>query len=203
MPARRPSRRTKAAYRPADGLVKGPEIGFQLRGLLRPRRRAHAAPHPIPLPLGGLHSGAGALKCAWLFFPRCRRAQRHRRLFRSPDGISPSPGGPGGFLQRRASPSTRRASTSRSTRWATTPYHDFVYETALRHPGVVVMHESNLHHLIADITIRRGDWDAYVSECEYNGGPAARAFAECGASKWGRTTKGFPCCAACWKTRAA
>ena len=40
--------------------------------------------------------------------------------------------------------------------------HDFVYETALRHPGVVVMHESNLHHLIADLTIRRGDWDAYM-----------------------------------------
>ena len=57
-------------------------------------------------------------------------------------------------------------------------YHDFVYETALRHPGVVVMHESNLHHLIADLTIRRDDWDAYVSECEYNGGAAAREFAE-------------------------
>ena len=57
-------------------------------------------------------------------------------------------------------------------------YHGFVYETALRHPGVVVMHESNLHHLIADLTIRRDDWDAYVSECEYNGGAAAREFAE-------------------------
>ena len=57
-------------------------------------------------------------------------------------------------------------------------YHGFVYEAALRHPGVVVMHESNLHHLIADLTIRRGDWDAYLRECEYNGGPAARAFAE-------------------------
>src|SRR4051812_15223488 len=55
-------------------------------------------------------------------------------------------------------------------------YHDFVYETALRHPGVVVMHESNLHHLITDLTIKRGDWDAYVRECEYDGGPAARAF---------------------------
>src|SRR5215471_10324037 len=52
-------------------------------------------------------------------------------------------------------------------------HHDFVYETALRHPGVVVMHESNLHHLMADITIRRGDWDAYLSEAEYNGGEAA------------------------------
>ncbi len=57
-------------------------------------------------------------------------------------------------------------------------HHGFVYEAALRHPGIVVMHESNLHHLITDLTIRRDDWDAYVSECEYNGGQAARAFAE-------------------------
>src|SRR3954463_3389485 len=57
-------------------------------------------------------------------------------------------------------------------------HHGFVYETALRDPGVVVMHESNLHHLIADLTIRRGDWEAYVRECEYDAGPAARAFAE-------------------------
>ena len=51
--------------------------------------------------------------------------------------------------------------------------HDFVYEAALRHPGVVVMHESNLHHLIAHLTIVRGDWDAYVAEAEYNGGARA------------------------------
>ena len=57
-------------------------------------------------------------------------------------------------------------------------YHDFVYETALRHPGIVVMHESNLHHLIADLTIRRDNWDAYVGECAYNGGEPARAYAE-------------------------
>jgi glycosyltransferase involved in cell wall biosynthesis/SAM-dependent methyltransferase len=57
-------------------------------------------------------------------------------------------------------------------------HHGFVYEAALRHPGVVVMHESNLHHLMADLTIKRGDWDAYVRECEYEGGEGARAFAE-------------------------
>src|SRR5437763_10342425 len=57
-------------------------------------------------------------------------------------------------------------------------HHGFVYEAALRHPGVVVMHESNLHHLIADLTIRRGDWDGYVRECEYEGGPEAGRFAE-------------------------
>jgi glycosyltransferase involved in cell wall biosynthesis/SAM-dependent methyltransferase len=56
--------------------------------------------------------------------------------------------------------------------------HGFVYESALRHAGVVVMHESNLHHLMTEITIRRGDWDAYVRECEYAGGRVAREFAE-------------------------
>ncbi len=57
------------------------------------------------------------------------------------------------------------------------PHHGFVYEAALRHPGVVVMHESNLHHLVADLTIRRDDWDAYLRECEYDGGPEALAYA--------------------------
>jgi glycosyltransferase involved in cell wall biosynthesis/SAM-dependent methyltransferase len=55
--------------------------------------------------------------------------------------------------------------------------HEFVYEAAMRHPGVVVMHEANLHHLIADLTIRKGDWDRYVRECEHDGGAAAVAFA--------------------------
>jgi glycosyltransferase involved in cell wall biosynthesis/SAM-dependent methyltransferase len=57
-------------------------------------------------------------------------------------------------------------------------YHVFTYEMALRHPGIVVMHESNLHHLLTELTIRRDDWDAYVREAEHDGGPAARAFAE-------------------------
>lgn len=48
-------------------------------------------------------------------------------------------------------------------------YHDFCYETALEHPGVVVVHEANLHHLIADITIKRGDWDAYIRAIEQEG----------------------------------
>jgi len=57
------------------------------------------------------------------------------------------------------------------------PHHGFVYEAALRHPGVVVMHESNLHHLMAALTIQRNDWDAYLRACEYEGGPEALAYA--------------------------
>jgi glycosyltransferase involved in cell wall biosynthesis/SAM-dependent methyltransferase len=58
------------------------------------------------------------------------------------------------------------------------PHHDFCYQAALRYPGVPVIHEANLHHLIADITIRRGDWDAYLQEVEFDGGPEALAYAQ-------------------------
>jgi len=53
------------------------------------------------------------------------------------------------------------------------PHHGFVYEMALAHPGVVVLHEPNLHHLVAELTINRGDWDAYLREAEYDGGKEA------------------------------
>lgn len=52
-------------------------------------------------------------------------------------------------------------------------HHEFAYRMALRHPGIVVLHEANLHHLVAEITIRQGDWDAYLREVEYDGGAAA------------------------------
>ncbi len=58
------------------------------------------------------------------------------------------------------------------------PHHEFVYEMAMEYPGTVVMHESNLHHLIAGLTIKRNDWDTYVRECEHDGGAGALAFAE-------------------------
>jgi glycosyltransferase involved in cell wall biosynthesis/SAM-dependent methyltransferase len=57
-------------------------------------------------------------------------------------------------------------------------YHAFAYEQALKTPGVVVLHEGNLHHLIAEMTIRRNDWDAYIREVEHDGGPAALAYAQ-------------------------
>jgi glycosyltransferase involved in cell wall biosynthesis/SAM-dependent methyltransferase len=57
-------------------------------------------------------------------------------------------------------------------------YHDFCYEAAMDHPGVVVVHEANLHHLIADITIKRGDWDAYMQAVQQEGSPADMAYAD-------------------------
>lgn len=56
-------------------------------------------------------------------------------------------------------------------------YHEFCYEEALRNPGVVVLHEANLHHLIAEMTIKRGNWDEYLREVEFDGGAAALKYA--------------------------
>ncbi len=57
------------------------------------------------------------------------------------------------------------------------PFHTFAYKMAMEVPGTVVMHEANLHHLIADLTIRAGDWDAYLREVEINGGAEALKYA--------------------------
>jgi glycosyltransferase involved in cell wall biosynthesis/SAM-dependent methyltransferase len=57
-------------------------------------------------------------------------------------------------------------------------HHDFCYEMAVYYPGVVVVHEANLHHLIADLTIKRGDWDAYLRAVEHEGGAEALAYAQ-------------------------
>ena len=131
----------------------------------------------IPLPVGTCRSNWSAEMRVAFLFSAAARAQRDRRLFRSLiESLRPLvdlevfSGAAQAFDPSQFDIAVYQVGNN--------AHHDFVYETALRHPGVVVMHESNLHHLIADLTIRRGDWDAYVRECEYNGGAAARAFAE-------------------------
>lgn len=57
-------------------------------------------------------------------------------------------------------------------------YHSDIYEAALDFPGVIVLHEANLHHLHAERTIKRGNWDAYIEGVAHDGGPEALAFAE-------------------------
>ena len=73
-------------------------------------------------------------------------------------------------------------------------WHEFCYEAALARPGVVVLHEANLHHLIADLTIKRNDWDGYLREVSYSGGQAALAFArdEVRALRQGPDYEGVP-----------
>ena len=83
------------------------------------------------------------------------------------------------------------------------PHHTFVYDAALKYPGVVVMHEANLHHLIADATIRRGDWDAYLKEVESTRAPIPWSMPRrtCALSNADRSTRSR-CCGRSWTRHA-
>ena len=101
-----------------------------------------------------------------VFFAAAAHQERHRRLFRRAARILCSASAkvdtftekPGHFDASRYDIAVYQLGNN--------PHHNFAYEIALEHPGVVVLHEANLHHLIADLTIRRGDWDAYLREVE-------------------------------------
>ena len=57
------------------------------------------------------------------------------------------------------------------------PSHEFVLEEAMRRPGIAVLHDVVLHHLIVEMTLARGDADAYVAALEENHGEAGAAWA--------------------------
>ncbi|HEY7214543.1 MAG TPA: glycosyltransferase family 4 protein [Thermoanaerobaculia bacterium] len=56
-------------------------------------------------------------------------------------------------------------------------YHAGVYRASLEHPGVVVLHELVLHHLVRDLTLFAGDPEAYVREMRYAYGRSGEAAA--------------------------
>ncbi len=47
------------------------------------------------------------------------------------------------------------------------PFHAGIYELALRHPGVVVLHEASVHYLVRSLTLSRGDDKGYLREVMY------------------------------------
>lgn len=44
------------------------------------------------------------------------------------------------------------------------PAHGFVYRAALERPGVVLLHEWSLHHLVLSLTVEQGDTAAYLRQ---------------------------------------
>lgn len=52
-----------------------------------------------------------------------------------------------------------------------------VYRAALRRPGVVLLHDPVLHHLVEALTLGRGDWVGYEAVMAENYGPAGRRLA--------------------------
>src|SRR5260370_3682041 len=57
------------------------------------------------------------------------------------------------------------------------PHHEFVYAEAMEHPGVAVLHDLVLHHLIVEMTLARGDADAYAAALAASHGGAGEAWA--------------------------
>lgn len=57
------------------------------------------------------------------------------------------------------------------------PHHEWIYAEAMREPGVIVLHDLVLHHLIVEMTLARGDAHGYVAALEANHGPAGAAWA--------------------------
>jgi glycosyltransferase involved in cell wall biosynthesis len=57
------------------------------------------------------------------------------------------------------------------------PHHAWIYAEAMKTPGVVVLHDLVLHHLIVEMTLARGDVDGYVAAMEANHGQAGVAWA--------------------------
>lgn len=46
-------------------------------------------------------------------------------------------------------------------------FHEYIYRTLLKYPGIVVLHEYVLQHFIQGITLLRGDQPGYVEEMRY------------------------------------
>ena len=57
------------------------------------------------------------------------------------------------------------------------PFHEAIYSEAMKRPGVVVLHDLVLHHLIVEMTLARGDADAYVAALQASHGSAGAAWA--------------------------
>lgn len=58
-----------------------------------------------------------------------------------------------------------------------TTFHKEIYLKALEYPGVVVLHDYSIHHLIANLTVALNDWDGYIEEMRYNYGADGENFA--------------------------
>ena len=57
------------------------------------------------------------------------------------------------------------------------PHHAWIYDEAMRVPGVIVLHDIVLHHLIVEMTLARGDVEGYVDALRANHGEAGAAWA--------------------------
>jgi len=56
-------------------------------------------------------------------------------------------------------------------------HHEWIYRAAMEMPGVIVLHDVVLHHLIVETTLARGDVEGYVAAVRASHGAAGEAWA--------------------------
>ena len=79
--------------------------------------------------------------------------------------------------QTTQDPGLRTQDSIRIYQLGNNPHHEWVYNEAMRTPGVIVLHEIVMHHLIVEMTLARGDVEGYVAAMEANHGAAGAAWA--------------------------
>jgi glycosyltransferase involved in cell wall biosynthesis len=62
------------------------------------------------------------------------------------------------------------------------PFHESIYRAALERPGIVVLHDVVLHHLIVEMTLARGDVEGYVAALRASHGEPGAAWARARAA---------------------
>ena len=62
------------------------------------------------------------------------------------------------------------------------PLHEFIYREAMERPGVIVLHDVVLHHLLVEMTLARGDAEGFVEVMRRNHGEVGAAWARARAA---------------------
>jgi glycosyltransferase involved in cell wall biosynthesis len=103
-----------------------------------------------------------------------------------PPGWRPGDGGEWPSGLRTAATSTRpREGWTELLHIGNNPYHLWVLERLRRHGGVVVLHDTVLHHLLVEEAAVSGEWGRWESEMRSAHGPAGAGVAL--ARRWGIT----------------
>ena len=107
-----------------------------------------------------------------------------------PDTAPPPPNMEGAtFIQySKYKTSNQNQSSVRVYQIGNNPDHIYIFKEALSHPGVVVLHDGTLHHLIDQMTLGNGDVHAYGSVLSEEFGTAGRTLANIFAVNGFRTT---------------
>ena len=84
--------------------------------------------------------------------------------------------------------------------------HGWIVDALRRTPGVVVLHDFVLHHLVAGVTLGRGDAHGYLDALERDGGLVARLLGHAVIEKripplWESRPLDFPLAATSWTSR--